>query len=107
MGVVGTIARPRAAQAEVRLPLDQIIQDEQADLFDPLQKGIIKENDIRDIGDILIGNAEGRMSSGQITLYKNNAGQGICDVTLAAKFVERARELKRGMELPLGGYFRG
>jgi ornithine cyclodeaminase/alanine dehydrogenase-like protein (mu-crystallin family) len=83
---------------------DQVIADEQGDLFDPVESGIIALADIKDIGDILSGAVEGRHSASQLTLYKNNAGQGICDVALAAKAIARARERKLGMELLFGGY---
>jgi ornithine cyclodeaminase len=83
---------------------DQALQDQQGDLYDPLQAGVIALDDIRDISDILIGAVSGRTTSEQLTLYKNNAGQGICDVALAGKIYARARERGLGMQLPVGGY---
>ena len=44
----------------------------------------------------------GRTSPDQLTLYKNNAGQGIADVAIAARVYARARERGLGFELPLG-----
>lgn len=82
---------------------DQAIEDQQGDLFDPIESGIIAFDDIRDIGDILTGRVSGRTGAGQLTLFKNNAGQGICDVALIAKVAARARERKLGIELPFGG----
>lgn len=83
---------------------EQAIQDEQGDLFDPVQSGVIRLEDIRNIGDILAGSVQGRSTAGQLTLFKNNAGQGICDVALGAKIFARAKERKLGLELPVGGY---
>ena len=96
-----TLARMDVIAAASR---EQAMQDEQGDLYDPVQSGAIALEDISDIADILAGSAAGRTSSNQITLFKNNAGQGICDVALAAKIYSRARELGLGIELPAGGY---
>jgi ornithine cyclodeaminase/alanine dehydrogenase-like protein (mu-crystallin family) len=82
---------------------EQAIEDQQGDLFDPIECGIIAHDDIKDIGDILTGKAQGRTSDHQLTLFKNNAGQGICDVALAAKAIARARERKLGVEMPFSG----
>ena len=82
---------------------EQAIEDQQGDLFDPVENGIVALDDIRDIGDILTGRAPGRTGDNQLTLFKNNAGQGICDVALVAKVVARARERKLGIEMPFSG----
>jgi ornithine cyclodeaminase len=82
---------------------DQAIEDQQGDLFDPVESGIIALDDVKDIGDILTGRVPGRTLAGQLTLFKNNAGQGICDVALVAKVVARARERKLGIEMPFSG----
>lgn len=82
----------------------QALQDQQGDLFDPIQGGVICVDDIRDISDVLVGATPGRTSAEQVTLFKNNAGQGICDVAIGAKIFARARERGLGVELPVGGY---
>lgn len=82
---------------------DQAIEDQQGDLFDPIESGIIALDDVKDVGDILTGRVPGRTSADQLTLFKNNAGQGICDVALVAKVVARARERKLGIEMPFSG----
>ena len=91
-----TLARMDVISAASR---DQAIADEQGDLFDPVQSGIITIDAVKDIGDILTGRVPGRTGANQLTLFKNNAGQGICDVTLVARVVEHARQLGRGMEI--------
>jgi ornithine cyclodeaminase len=96
-----TIARMDVIAAASR---DQAIADEQGDLFDPVQGGIITIDAVKDIGDILTGRVPGRTDAKQLTLFKNNAGQGICDVTLVAKVVERARQLGRGIDMPFDGH---
>lgn len=39
-------------------------------------------------------------------VFKNNAGQGIADVAIAARVYQRAREQGLGLELPLGTWSR-
>ena len=82
---------------------EQAIEDQQGDLFDPVESGIIALDDIKDRGDILTGRVQGRTGDRQLTLFKNNAGQGICDVALVAKAIARARERKLGVEMPFSG----
>jgi ornithine cyclodeaminase/alanine dehydrogenase-like protein (mu-crystallin family) len=82
---------------------EQAIEDQQGDLFDPVEDGIITLEAIKDIGDILTGRVPGRTNERQLTLFKNNAGQGICDVALVAKVVARARERKLGIDMPFSG----
>ena len=72
-------------------------------MFDPIESGIIAFNDVKDIGDILTGLTPGRTRTDDLTLFKNNAGQGICDVALVAKVVARARERQLGIEMPFSG----
>jgi ornithine cyclodeaminase/alanine dehydrogenase-like protein (mu-crystallin family) len=80
----------------------QVLQDQQGDLYDPVQNGIIRLEQIHELGDLLAGNAPARTSPEQITLFKNNAGQGIADVAIASLVYQRARERGLGLELPLG-----
>jgi ornithine cyclodeaminase/alanine dehydrogenase-like protein (mu-crystallin family) len=81
---------------------EQAIQDQQGDLYDPVQSGVIALEDIRELTDVLVGRAPGRTSPEQVTLFKNNAGQGITDVAIGARLYTRARERGLGLEWPLG-----
>ncbi|MBI4524702.1 MAG: ornithine cyclodeaminase family protein [Deltaproteobacteria bacterium] len=81
--------------------LQQAIQDEQGDFFDPVQKGIIKWEQVIEIGEILAGKRQGRTSSEQITLFKNNAGQGVADVALGALVLQKAQEKGMGQRLEI------
>jgi ornithine cyclodeaminase/alanine dehydrogenase-like protein (mu-crystallin family) len=80
----------------------QVFQDQQGDLYDPLQQGVFADDQLHEIGDVLVGRVPGRSSAAQITLYKNNAGQGIADVAIGARVYARARERGLGLELPQG-----
>jgi ornithine cyclodeaminase/alanine dehydrogenase-like protein (mu-crystallin family) len=71
--------------------VQQAIQDEQADIYDPVQRGVIQWQQLIEIGEILSGKKEGRTKAEQITFYKNNAGQGVADVALGALVLERVK----------------
>ena len=81
--------------------VQQAIQDEQGDIFDPVQKGIIRWDEVIEIGAILAGKKEGRTKAEQITLFKNNAGQGVADVALGALVLKKAEERGLGQLLKL------
>jgi ornithine cyclodeaminase/alanine dehydrogenase-like protein (mu-crystallin family) len=52
-----------------------------------------------DLGDLLHGRVEGRRSTTDLTVFKNNAGQGVADLAIAALALTRARETGRGIRL--------
>src|SRR4029453_8637568 len=79
--------------------VQQAIQDEQADIYDPVQRGVIKWEQLIEIGEILAGKKEGRTKAEQITFYKNNAGQGGADVALGALVLERVKKKGAGQSL--------
>jgi ornithine cyclodeaminase/alanine dehydrogenase-like protein (mu-crystallin family) len=79
--------------------IQQAIQDEQADIFDPVNRGVIKWEQLIEIGAILAGDNDGRTKAEQITFYKNNAGQGVADVALGALVLEKVREKAGGQWL--------
>lgn len=81
---------------------EQVLQDQQGDLYDPIQNDIISLDQVHELGDVLVGRAPARTRPEQLTLFKNNAGQGAADVAIAARVYARARELGLGLELPLG-----
>jgi len=91
------------ARSHVRgiVSIQQAIQDEQADIFDPVQRGVIKWEHLIEIGDILAGKKEGRTKADQITFYKNNAGQGVADVALGALVLEKAKKKQVGQALEI------
>lgn len=78
---------------------DQVIQDEQGDLFDPVQAGFLTLDRIGELGDLLNGKFSGRSGAAQITLFKNNAGQGVADVAIASKIYSLARDKGLGIEV--------
>jgi alanine dehydrogenase len=93
-----TLAR---SQVHGIVSIQQAIQDEQADIFDPVGRGVIQWEQLIEIGDILAGNKEGRTKTEQITFYKNNAGQGVADVALGAKVLENIQKKNAGQTMKL------
>ncbi len=79
--------------------VQQAVQDEQADVFDPVARGVVAWEQWVEIGAILAGKHEGRSRADQVTLFKNNAGQGVADVALGALVWEKIRQ--RGGGEPL------
>jgi len=81
--------------------IQQAVQDEQGDIFDPVQRGIIRWDQWIELGALLAGKKEGRSAPEQITLFKNNAGQGVADVALGALVLKKAEERGAGELLKL------
>lgn len=79
--------------------VQQAIQDQQGDIFDPVEKGIMRWEQLVEIREILAGKKQGRTQPEQITLFKNNAGQGVADVALGGLVLKKA--LERGIGQPL------
>jgi ornithine cyclodeaminase/alanine dehydrogenase-like protein (mu-crystallin family) len=79
--------------------VQQAVQDEQADIFDPVERGVVRWEQWVEIGAILAGKAPGRSRADQITLFKNNAGQGVADVALGALVLEKVRRQGGGESL--------
>jgi ornithine cyclodeaminase/alanine dehydrogenase-like protein (mu-crystallin family) len=81
--------------------VQQAVQDEQADIYDPVQRGVIQWEQLIEIGDILAGKKEGRTKAEQITFFKNNAGQGVADVALGALVLEAVKKQAGGQTLDI------
>jgi ornithine cyclodeaminase/alanine dehydrogenase-like protein (mu-crystallin family) len=93
----------RRAEVIMVCSRSQAIQDEQGDLFDPVQAGITSWDKVHELSGVLNGEVSGRTSDKQITLFKNNAGQGVADVALGALAFRKIMENQKGQELPITG----
>ncbi len=93
----------RRADVIVVCSKSQAIQDEQGDLFDPVQSGITSWDNIQELAPLLNREALGRNSDRQITLFKNNAGQGVADVALGALAFKKILEKDGGQDLGISG----
>ncbi|MBI2369549.1 MAG: ornithine cyclodeaminase family protein, partial [Deltaproteobacteria bacterium] len=91
----------RRADVIVALSREQAVLDEQGDLYEPVQAGVIRWEQVHELGEVLTGRAPGRATPQQITLFKNNGGQGVSDVAIAARLYEKARVRGLGLEVPV------
>ena len=79
----------------------QIFLDKQAEFHDRLERGIVKAEDLHELGDLLNGKCSGRKNNKEITFFKNNTGMGIQFAATARKMYDKAKEKGLGTELPL------
>lgn len=110
----GTIAQKRRElDDETLLRADVIgiasrelaIQDQQGDIYDQVSRGQLRWDEIAELREIVAGSRPGRQSHSDITVFKNNGGQGIAELAIADIILSRARERKLGVEIVWGeGY---
>jgi len=93
-----TVARADVIVVNLR---ESIVQDEQGDIFEPMEKGLVRLEDVRELGEVMAGTRTGRTSDAEITLHKNNNGLGIADLAIAMCAYERAKAAGRGMTIDL------
>jgi alanine dehydrogenase len=86
------------AEPRVRLFCDEWDQASHAgDIANAVQAGKIDRDDVTQLGDVLTGQAEGRQSDNDITIF-DSTGLAVQDLAVAALVYERANEL--GMDVP-------
>lgn len=90
-----TVSRADVIVANSR---EQAIQDQQGDFYEPVEKGILKWDQVGNLSDLLTGQIPGRTAKDQITLFKNNAGQGVADIAIASRIFALASANGIGME---------
>ena len=97
-----TAARADVIVANLR---ESVITEEQGDLFEPLERGLIRPEKIRELGELATGACLGRTSDDEITYHKNNNGLGSADLAIAMCAYERAKNHGRGtiIDLPAPG----
>jgi ornithine cyclodeaminase/alanine dehydrogenase-like protein (mu-crystallin family) len=78
---------------------EQAIMDEQADLCEPVAKGITSWDRIADLGELVTGRAKGRNSPHDITVFKQNSDQGVGFMALAKLAHDKARAEGLGIEI--------
>jgi len=77
----------------------QGIYDEQGDLAEPVSKGLLQWEQIKDLSALLAGQTTGRTSASQITLFKQNSDQGVGFMALARLVHDKARAAGIGIEI--------
>jgi ornithine cyclodeaminase len=70
------------------------------DLVAALEQGVIRWDDVRELGEVVAGRRPGRTGPGQITLFESQ-GVAMEDIAVAVRLVARARERRVGTEIPI------
>lgn len=79
---------------------EQVHHDSQFDILGPVERGLITFDDISSIGEILTGQATGRRSPDDITVYANNTGMGLQFAAVGRAAYESAKKMGLGHEVP-------
>src|SRR5215469_12039546 len=104
----GSVSKPRRefddaviarANRVVATLKEQAIMDEQADLFEPVQRGITSWEQISDLGELVAGKVAGRRARDEITVFKQNSDQGVGFMALAKLAHDKARRHGLGIEI--------
>ncbi|GHH87967.1 hypothetical protein GCM10018793_65820 [Streptomyces sulfonofaciens] len=84
----------------VVLSREQVHHDKQYDILGPVERGRMTFDDIRELGDLLNGDAPGRRSPEEITVFANNTGMGVQFAAVCARALELAEQRGLGHEVP-------
>jgi ornithine cyclodeaminase/alanine dehydrogenase-like protein (mu-crystallin family) len=104
----GSVSRPRRefddaviarADRVVATLKEQAIMDEQADLFEPVERGLTSWDKIADLGELVAGLVPGRRTPEDITVFKQNSDQGVGFMALAKLAHDKARAAGLGIEI--------
>jgi ornithine cyclodeaminase/alanine dehydrogenase-like protein (mu-crystallin family) len=104
----GSVSRPRRefddavitrADRVIATLKEQAILDEQADLFEPVERGLISWEQIGDLGELVTGKVAGRRSPAEITVFKQNSDQGVGFMALAKLAHDKAKATGAGIEI--------
>jgi ornithine cyclodeaminase len=78
---------------------EQAIMDEQADLFEPVARGVTNWDSIGELGELVAGRTHGRRHAQEITLFKQNSDQGVGFMALSQLAHQKARAAGIGTEV--------
>jgi len=66
----------------------------------PLEQGVIRWEDVHELGEVIGGRRPGRTGPDEVTLFESQ-GVAMEDVAVAVRVVARARERRVGTEIPI------
>jgi ornithine cyclodeaminase len=89
----------RAARITV-LSREQVHHDSQTDILGPVERGLTAWEDIRELGEVLVGDAPGRAGRDDITVFANNTGMGLQFAAVCSRALALAAERGLGHEVP-------
>jgi ornithine cyclodeaminase/alanine dehydrogenase-like protein (mu-crystallin family) len=78
---------------------ESVSSEKQGDLWIPIERGLIKLEQIAELGEVAAGKRPGRTEDRQITYHKNNNGTGAADLALTMLAYQQARAQGRGIEI--------
>jgi ornithine cyclodeaminase len=93
-----TVAEALICVESRRAALAPVAAAGSSDLAQPLRDGLISENDIVEIGELVAGSRSGRTSPDQITLYKS-VGVAVQDATAATLVLAAAHRARAGRDV--------
>jgi len=77
----------------------QGIHDEQGDFVEPIARGVLRWDDIKDLSSLVAWKIAGRTGAKQITLFKQNSDQGVGFMAIARLAHDKARAAGIGIEI--------
>jgi len=77
----------------------QGIHDEQGDFVEPIARGALRWDDIKDLSSLVARKIAGRTGAKQITLFKQNSDQGVGFMAIARLAHDKARAAGIGVEI--------
>jgi ornithine cyclodeaminase len=93
-----TVARADLVVCNLR---ESILVEQPGDLFEPLEKGLVRMDEIRELAELALGTCLGRTGEMQITLHKNTNGNGCADLGISMRAYELAQADGRGTWIDL------
>lgn len=84
----------------VVLSREQVHHDKQFDILGPVDRGRLAWDDIRELGDVLNGQAVGRGGADEITVFANNTGMGLQFAAVCSRALRLAEERDLGHVVP-------
>jgi ornithine cyclodeaminase/alanine dehydrogenase-like protein (mu-crystallin family) len=78
---------------------EQILVDDQGTIMEPVREGVLNIEKVIELGDVLLGQKQGRNSEDSVTLFYHSGGQGVSDLPIAYLLYEKAKKMGIGKEI--------